>query len=64
MLEKAISFFLVVSKEMHTARSLVPNLVDDERAAARKETKSKADKAKSDRILEADERYNEMRKRK
>ena len=35
MMEKVSSFFPVVSKEMHAARSLVPNLIDDERAATR-----------------------------
>ena len=63
-MKKVSTFFSVVSKEMHAARSIVSNLIDDERAAARREAKAKADKAKSDRILEANARYNEIRKRK
>ena len=64
MMKKVSTIFPVVSKEMHAARSLVSNLIDDERAAARKEAKAKADKAKSERILEENARYNEIRKRK
>ena len=63
MNRKVSTFFPVVSKEMHAARKIVSNLMDDEKAAAAKEAKSAADQAKRERTLEANARKEKKRKR-